>query len=54
MMSGLNVNRRLNVNIDHIAAICQSRPTNEPGPAAVICELAGAGGITTHFHNDRR
>ncbi len=47
---------RLNVNIDHIATIRQARRTNEPNPvsAAVICELAGAHGITTHLRSDRR
>ena len=47
---------RLNVNIDHIATIRQARQTNEPNPvsAAVICELAGADGITTHLRSDRR
>ncbi len=48
--------RKLNVNIDHIATIRQARRTNEPNPvsAAVICELAGADGITTHLRSDRR
>jgi pyridoxine 5-phosphate synthase len=47
---------RLNVNIDHIATIRQARRSNEPNPvsAAVICELAGADGITTHLRSDRR
>lgn len=47
---------RLNVNIDHIATIRQARRTNEPNPAAaaVVCELAGADGITTHLRSDRR
>src|SRR5437763_8772072 len=47
---------RLNVNIDHIATIRQARRTNEPNPvsAAVICELAGADGITVHLRSDRR
>ena len=47
---------RLNVNIDHIATIRQARRTNEPNPAAaaVICELSGADGITTHLRSDRR
>ena len=47
---------RLNVNIDHIATIRQARRTNEPNPvsAAMICELAGADGITTHLRSDRR
>jgi pyridoxine 5-phosphate synthase len=47
---------RLNVNIDHIATIRQARRSNEPNPAAaaIICELAGADGITTHLRSDRR
>lgn len=51
-----NQMKRLNVNIDHIATIRQARRTNEPNPvsAAVICELAGAHGITTHLRSDRR
>lgn len=53
---GSNAMSRLNVNIDHIATIRQARRTNEPNPvsAAVICELAGADGITTHLRSDRR
>ena len=47
---------RLNVNIDHIATIREARRTNEPNPvaAAIICEIAGADGITTHLRSDRR
>src|SRR5262245_40393134 len=46
----------LSVNIDHIATIREARRTNEPDPvtAAVICELAGAHGITVHLRGDRR
>lgn len=46
----------LSVNIDHIASIRQARQTTEPDPveAAVICELAGAYGITIHLRGDRR
>ena len=46
----------LAVNIDHIATIRQARKTDEPDPvaAAVICELAGARGITVHLRGDRR
>ena len=38
---------RLEVNIDHVATLRQSRLTNEPDPvaAAVLAELAGADGI---------
>lgn len=47
---------RLAVNIDHIATIREARKTDEPDPvaAAVICELAGAQGITIHLRGDRR
>lgn len=46
----------LSVNIDHIATIRQARQTTEPDPveAAVLCELAGAFGITVHLRGDRR
>jgi pyridoxine 5-phosphate synthase len=46
----------LSVNIDHIATLRQARQTTEPDPveAAVICELAGAYGITVHLRGDRR
>src|SRR3954453_22229825 len=47
---------RLAVNIDHIATIREARKSAEPDPiaAAVICELAGAQGITVHLRGDRR
>jgi pyridoxine 5-phosphate synthase len=47
---------RLAVNIDHIATIREARKADEPDPvtAAVICELAGAQGITVHLRSDRR
>src|SRR5436853_6466713 len=46
---------RLAVNIDHIATIREARKSDEPDPiaAAVICELAGAQGITVHLRGDR-
>src|SRR5436190_4015784 len=47
---------RLAVNIDHIATIREVRKSDEPDPvaAAVLCELAGARGITVHLRADRR
>jgi pyridoxine 5-phosphate synthase len=47
---------RLGVNIDHIATVRQARRGFEPDPAAaaVICQLAGADGITVHLREDRR
>jgi len=46
----------LGVNVDHIATIRQARGENEPDPvqAAVLAELAGATGITSHLREDRR
>ncbi|MEP7212450.1 MAG: pyridoxine 5'-phosphate synthase [Acidobacteriota bacterium] len=47
---------KLNVNIDHVATIREARKTIEPNiiTAAVICEQAGANGITVHLRQDRR
>jgi len=47
---------RLYVNIDHVATIREARKTDEPDPvaAAILCELAGAQGITVHLRADRR
>ena len=47
---------KLNVNIDHVATIREARKTIEPNiiTAAVICEQAGADGITVHLRQDRR
>ena len=47
---------KLNVNIDHVATIREARRTIEPSivTAAVICEQAGANGITVHLRGDRR
>jgi len=46
----------LGVNIDHVATVRQARRDIEPDPvaAAVICEFAGAHGITIHLRSDRR
>ena len=47
---------KLNVNIDHVATIREARKTIEPSivTAAVVCEQAGANGITVHLRGDRR
>ena len=47
---------RLNVNIDHVATVRQARRAPEPSlaAAALICEDAGADGITIHLRSDRR
>ncbi len=47
---------RLNVNIDHVATVRQARRAPEPSivAAAMVCEQAGADGITIHLRGDRR
>ncbi|MCP9495733.1 MAG: pyridoxine 5'-phosphate synthase [Pyrinomonadaceae bacterium MAG19_C2-C3] len=47
---------RLNVNIDHVATVREARRTIEPSlaAAAMMCEAAGADGITVHLRGDRR
>lgn len=48
--------KKLSVNIDHVATIREARKTIEPSPvtAALLCEIAGAHGITMHLREDRR
>ena len=48
--------QRLYINIDHVATVRQARRSTEPDPvaAAVVCEDAGADGITAHLREDRR
>jgi pyridoxine 5-phosphate synthase len=48
--------QRLYVNVDHVATLRQARRGEEPDPvaAALLCELAGADGITVHLREDRR
>ena len=47
---------RLNVNIDHVATVREARRAPEPNiaAAALVCEQAGADGITVHLRADRR
>ncbi|HEY0376308.1 MAG TPA: pyridoxine 5'-phosphate synthase [Pyrinomonadaceae bacterium] len=47
---------KLNVNIDHVATVRQARRAPEPSvvAAAMMCEQAGADGITIHLRGDRR
>jgi pyridoxine 5-phosphate synthase len=51
---------KLGVNIDHVATLREARYSGrdrgEPDPieAALICEAAGAHGITAHLREDRR
>lgn len=47
---------RLNINIDHVATVRQARRAPEPNvvAAAMMCEQAGADGITIHLRGDRR
>jgi pyridoxine 5-phosphate synthase len=46
----------LGVNIDHVATLRQARKIGVPDPvaAAMVCEKAGARGITVHLREDRR
>ena len=46
----------LHVNVDHVATLRQARGSRYPDPvhAAVLCERAGAAGITVHLREDRR
>jgi pyridoxine 5-phosphate synthase len=46
---------RLNVNIDHVATVRQARRAPEPSvvTAGMLCEQAGADGITVHLRGDR-
>ncbi|WP_019672587.1 pyridoxine 5'-phosphate synthase [Psychrobacter lutiphocae] len=46
----------LGVNIDHVATLRQARGVTYPDPvaAALVCEQAGADGITLHLREDRR
>ena len=51
---------KLGVNIDHVATLREARyrgaERGEPSPveAALVCEVAGAHGITAHLREDRR
>jgi len=47
---------RLNINVDHVATVRQARRAPEPSviAAAMMCEQAGADGITVHLRGDRR
>lgn len=46
----------LGVNIDHVATLRNARGVDYPCPvqAALVCEQAGADGITLHLREDRR
>lgn len=47
---------KLGVNVDHVATVREARKVSYPSPleAALICEEAGAWGITAHLREDRR
>jgi pyridoxine 5-phosphate synthase len=47
---------RLSVNVDHIATLREARKEKFPDPvvAGILCEQAGAIGITCHIRLDRR
>jgi pyridoxine 5-phosphate synthase len=48
--------QRLYINVDHVATVRQARRGESPDPvaAAIVCERAGADGITAHLREDRR
>ncbi len=48
--------QRLYINVDHVATLRQARRGASPDPvaAAIVCERAGADGITAHLREDRR
>jgi len=48
--------KKLSVNVDHVATLRQARGGGKPDPveAALVCEGAGAHGITVHLREDRR
>jgi pyridoxine 5-phosphate synthase len=50
------MNRRLGVNVDHVATLRQARQARYPDPlaAALLAERAGADQITVHIRGDRR
>lgn len=57
MQEGLLTRRqRLYINVDHVATVRQARRGDAPDPvdAALLCERAGADGITAHLREDRR
>lgn len=47
---------KLGINIDHVATLRQQRREGHPDPvvAALVCEKAGADGITAHLREYRR
>ena len=49
-------NKKLGVNIDHIATVRNARGENYPDPlkAAMICQKFGADSVTIHLREDRR
>ena len=50
------INKRLGVNIDHVATIRNARGEIYPKPlkAALIAEQSGADSITIHLREDKR
>jgi pyridoxine 5-phosphate synthase len=51
-----DIKLKLGINVDHVATLRQARGINYPSPieAALLCEQAGANGITAHLREDRR
>ena len=50
------INRRLGVNIDHVATVRNARGENYPDPSkvALVAQNCGANSITIHLREDRR
>ena len=49
-------NKKLGVNIDHVATIRNARGENYPNPlrAALVAQNSGADSVTIHLREDRR
>lgn len=47
---------QLGVNVDHVCTVREARKVSKPDPveAALLCENAGAVGVTAHLREDRR
>ena len=47
---------QLGVNVDHVCTVREARKIDQPDPVeiALMCEKAGAAGITAHLREDRR
>lgn len=55
-MNQASKQKRLGINVDHVATLRQARGTHYPSPvaASLVAMAAGADGITIHLREDRR